>query len=110
MTRWQRHARLGLGLFAVAFAATLFFIIGERQPQGVSQGVERLDPKAIAETKEGQVVRLKDNARDITIEFGSQILYEDGRTKLNAFKAIVDNRGGRGYTVTGHEAWVGTDR
>lgn len=110
MTRWQRHARLGLGLFALAFAAALFFIIGDRQQQRAVEGVDRLDPKAIAETKEGQIIQLKGDARDITVEFGSQILYEDGRTKLNAFKAVVANRGGRSYTITGHEAWLGTDR
>ena len=29
MARWQRYARLGLGLFAVAFAVTLWLVIGD---------------------------------------------------------------------------------
>jgi lipopolysaccharide transport protein LptA len=109
MARWQRHARLALGLFAVAFAVVLWFVIDERRAPGVVQGVERLDPTAKSEIKGGDAIQIKGAKRDIRVEFASQIAYTDGRTKYTAFKAMIDNRGGRGLVITGQEALVGAD-
>jgi lipopolysaccharide export system protein LptA len=105
---WQRHARLALGLFAVAFAVLLWFIIGERKPPPASVQVERIDPKAIAEIKGGDVVQVKGSERDVRVEFGSQVSYEDGRQKFTQFKATIDNRSGRTLVISGEEAWVGS--
>ncbi|MGH9174142.1 MAG: hypothetical protein ACRD1H_07275, partial [Vicinamibacterales bacterium] len=109
MARWQKHARLGLGLFAVAFAVVLWFVIGERRAQAPIQGVERLDPKAASEIRGGDAIQLQGAKRDVRVEFASQILYTDGRTKYTGFKAFIDDRGGRSFVVSGNEAWVGKD-
>lgn len=109
MTRWQKHARLGFGLFAVVFAAVLWLVIGEREPAAPAQAVERLDPKAASEIKGGDAVQVKGAKRDIRVEFANQVLYTDGRTKYTAFKAFIDDRGGRSFVVSGNEAWVGKD-
>ncbi len=109
MARWQKQLRLGLGVFAVAFAAVLWLIIGERQSPPPIQTVERLDSKSASEIRGGDAIQLKGAKRDVRVEFASQILYTDGRTKYTAFKAFVDDRGGRSFVVSGNEAWVGKD-
>jgi lipopolysaccharide export system protein LptA len=109
MARWQKHARLGLGLFAVAFAAMLWFVIGERQAPPPVQPIERLDPKSTSEIRGGDAIQVKGAKRDIRVSFASQILYTDGRTKYTGFQAFIDDRGGRSFVVSGNEAWVGKD-
>jgi hypothetical protein len=47
MARWQRRARLGFGLFAVAFAILLWFIIGERRTVVPPPPAQQLEPKAV---------------------------------------------------------------
>jgi len=106
MARWQRHARLGLGIFAVGFAIALWFLTGVRQVPAPVQGVERLDPKAVSEIKGGDVVQLKGATRDVRVEFVTQILYGDGASKYTGFKASIDNRGGRSFVIAGDEAHV----
>jgi lipopolysaccharide export system protein LptA len=109
MARWQRHARLGLGVFAVAFAVVLWLVMGERQAPASAPAIERLDPKAVSEIRGGDVLQHKGAKRDIRVEFGSQISYDDGRNKFTTFKAFIDDRGGRSFTVSGNEAWVGKE-
>ena len=93
----------------MAFAVILWFIVGDRQPPPAVQPVERLDPKAASEIRGGDVVQVKGAKRDIRVEFGSQILYTDGRMKYTSFKAYIDDRGGRSFELTGNEAYVGSE-
>lgn len=109
MARWQRHVRLGLGVFAVAFAVGLWFIIGERRSPPAVPAPSRLDPTATSEIHGGDVLQHKGTKRDIRVEFGSQISYTDGRSKFTTFKAFIDDRGGRSFVISGNEAWVGKD-
>jgi lipopolysaccharide export system protein LptA len=110
MARWQRVARLAVAVVFVAVIAGVLLLMRQRVPQTPPGALERLDPKAITETRGGDVIQLKGDRRDIRIEFASQVSYEDGRTKLIAFKATIDNRGGRSYVIGGQEAWVGAER
>ena len=110
MARWQRHARLGFGLFALAFAVALWFLIGERQPPTPRAAVQRLEPKAVSEIKGGEVVQVKGAKRDIRVEFATQVLYSDGSTKYTGFKAFVDDRGGRSFEIAGQEAQVAAEQ
>jgi lipopolysaccharide transport protein LptA len=110
MSRWQRRARLVL---AVVFVGAVLAVVLLMRPRATGPPLsppERLDPKASVEIRGGEVVQLKGERRDIRVEFANQIAYEDGRTKLVAFKATVDNRGGRSFVVGGQEAWVGAER
>lgn len=109
MARWQKPVRVGLGLFAVAFAAVLWLLIGEREPQAPIQAIERLDPAAASEIKGGDAVQVKGARRDIHVQFAEQVRYDDGRTRYTGFQAFVDDRGGRSFSVSGNEAWVGKD-
>jgi lipopolysaccharide export system protein LptA len=106
VSRWQRQARLGFGLFALIFAAILWFVIDERRPPAPARGVERLDPKAVSEIKGGDVVQVKGQTRDIRVEFATQVLYSDGSAKYTGFKAFIDDRGGRSFEIAGNEAHV----
>ena len=110
MARWQRHARSVFGIFAVAFAVALWFLIGERQPAPPPATVERLDPKAVSEIKGGDIVQVKGATRDIRVQFATQVLYGDGSAKYTGFKAFVDDRGGRSFQVTGNEAQVAAEQ
>jgi lipopolysaccharide transport protein LptA len=110
MPRWQRQVRL---LLVVVFAGVLgavVFLMRQRAPQAPPPTIERLDPKAVSETRGGDVIQLKGDRRDIRVEFASQTSYDDGRTRLEAFKATIDNRGGRSYVIAGQEAWIGAER
>ena len=110
MARWQRRARLGFGLFAAAFAIVLWLVIGERQTSSPPPPVQRLDPKAVSEIKGGDVVQVKGAKRDIRIEFATQVLYQDGSAKYTGFKALIDDRGGRSFEITGAEARVAAEQ
>jgi lipopolysaccharide transport protein LptA len=109
MPRWQRRARLALAVVFVGVIAAVLLVMRQRVPQA-PPAVERLDPKAVSETRGGDVIQLKGERRDIRVEFANQISYEDGRTKLVAFKATIENRGGRSYVISGQEAWVGAEQ
>jgi len=106
MARWQKPARIGVGLFAIGFAAVLWFVTGERRAPAPVPGVDRLDPKAVSEIKGGDVVQIKGEKRDVRVEFATQVLYSDGASKYTGFKAFVDDRGGRSFEVSGNEALV----
>jgi lipopolysaccharide transport protein LptA len=110
MARWQRPARLFLAVIFVGVIAAVALLMRERTPQVVVPPPERIDPAAVLETRGGDVVQLKGARRDVRIEFASQVVYDDGRTKLTGFKATVDNRGGRSYVIGGQEAFVGAER
>ena len=110
MARWQRRARLGFGLFAAAFAILLWLVIDERQTSTPAPPVERLDPQAVSEIKGGDVVQVKGAKRDIRIEFATQVLYQDGSAKYTGFKALIDDRGGRSFEITGAEARVAAEQ
>jgi lipopolysaccharide export system protein LptA len=109
MARWQKRARAALGVFAVSFAIVLWLMMGERQTPVPAPVVERIDPKSATEIKGGDAVQVKGAKQDIRVEFASQVLYTDGRTKYTGFKAFVDDRGGRSFEIAGNEAWVGKD-
>jgi lipopolysaccharide export system protein LptA len=109
VARWQRHARFALAIFAIGFAIFLWFNVGERLVPAPVPSIDRLDPKAASEIRGGDVLQHKGTTRDIRVEFGSQILYTDGKTKFTSFKAFIDDRGGRSFVLSGHEAYVGTE-
>ena len=109
MARWRQRVRLGLGIFTVGFAIVLWLVMGERQAPAPNQAIERIDPAAASEIRGGDAIQLKGATRDVRVEFASQVLYADGRTKYTGFKAFVDDRGGRSFVISGNEAWVGKD-
>lgn len=110
MPRWQSPVRLLLAVIFVGVIAAVVLLTRQRTPQVQEPPPERIDPTAVLETRGGDVVQLKGERRDVRIEFASQVVYDDGRTKLTAFKATIDNRGGRSYVIGGQEAFVASER
>jgi lipopolysaccharide transport protein LptA len=110
MARWQRRARLVLAVIVIGVAAAVALLTRQRVDRTAAPPPQRLDPKATLEVRGGDVNQVKGERRDIRIEFANQVSYDDGRTKLVAFKATVDDRGGRSFVVGGQEAWVGAER
>jgi len=110
MARWQRHARFFLAIVFVGVIAAVVLLMRQRTPPLPPPRTDRIDPAAVFETRGGDVVQLKGERKDIRVEFASQVVYDDGRTKLTAFKATIDNRGGKSYVIGGQEALVGPER
>jgi LPS export ABC transporter protein LptC len=110
VTPWQRRTRAVLAILAIAVIAAVGYTLRPRGTRVAPAPVERLDQKAVIETRGGDVIQLKGTRQDLRLEFDGQVTYEDGQTKLLGVKIMVDNRGGRNYVITGKEARVGKDQ
>ena len=65
MVKWQKRARVGLGLFGAAFAIVVYAAMGERRSATPLERPSRLDPRAILESagaafQQFREARLKD--------------------------------------------------
>ena len=81
MTKWQRRARLMIGVFAIVFA--------------------------VIESTGGRVERFSLSREDVRVEYDKQLTYGDRSMKMLGVKIITDDRGGRSFTMTGQEGQVG---
>jgi LPS export ABC transporter protein LptC len=107
MTRWQRHARLVLAVFALGFAIAVTFAFKRRTPTAAPPSIVRTDPDALVESSSGRVIRVNRMREDVTVEYQRQLTYKDGSTKLQGVKVISNDRGGdRTFTMTGKEGSV----
>jgi lipopolysaccharide export system protein LptA len=107
---WQRRARLVLALVALSVIGVVAYTLRPRETRVAPPPVARLDPKSTVETRGGDVIQLKGARENLRVAFQGQVTYADGRTKLLDVKVMVDNRGGRSYTIVGKEARVGEDQ
>jgi hypothetical protein len=71
MTRWQRRARLILGVVFVGVIAAVFVLMRQRVPQVPPPDIERLDAREVSRTRGGDVIQLKGDRRDVRVEFAS---------------------------------------
>lgn len=107
MASWQRRTRIGLAIFAVAVAVVVYLSIGERRAQAPPAPVQRLDPKAVAETIGGDLDRMRATEQDFSLRFSRALSYEDGSQKLFDVEITVKKSDGRTYVVTADEATDG---
>lgn len=110
MSSWQKRAQVALAVVAVGVIGVVGYTLRPREVRVAPAPIERLDPKALVETRGGDVIQLKGSRQDARIEFEAQVTYDTGETKLMGVKVSVDNRAGRNYTITGKEARVGKDQ
>lgn len=103
MARWQKRARIGVGLFGVAFAIVVYAAIGERQPAAPVARPTRLDPRAILESAGAVLQQFRETKKDYVVKAERQLRYEDGTTKSFGVTIEVRNRGGRDFMVSGRE-------
>lgn len=107
MTRWQRHARLGVGVFGIAFAIIVYAAIGDRQTASPLQRLDRFDPRAVLESAGAAFQQFREAKQEFVIEAERQLTYEDDTTKFIGITIKVRNRGGRDFVVSGREGQVG---
>ncbi|MEE2966012.1 MAG: LptA/OstA family protein [Acidobacteriota bacterium] len=104
--------RLVLVLGLVAFGTVVSLGVRERVEPAAAPGVDRDDPKALAEIRGAQVTQAAGELKDYTYNAGLQQLYEDGSLRLsNGFRVDVPEQADRdGFLVTGGEARVDADQ
>jgi len=107
VTPWQKRTRLVMAAVAIAVIAVVAYTVRPRETAAPPQKLDRIDPNSKFETKEGTVVQWKGDKQNIRIEFEGQTTNQEGENKLHGVKILVDNREGRGYVVTGKEAFIG---
>jgi lipopolysaccharide export system protein LptA len=98
-----------MAVLAIGVIATVAYNYRPREIVEEAKPIERIDPKAIHETRGGDVYQLKGARADLRLEFGRQVTYADGQNRLFDVKVRVDNRGNRNYVITGKEARIGKD-
>jgi LPS export ABC transporter protein LptC len=109
MARWQKRARVGVGLFGIAFAIAVYAAIGERQAATPVPRPSRLDPRAILESAGAAFQRFQEARKDFVVKADRQLTYEGGATKFIGVTIEVRNRGGRDFVVSGREAQAQND-
>jgi hypothetical protein len=93
---------------AISVIAVVAYTVRPRETATPPEKLDRIDPASKTETKEGTVVQWKGDKQNIRIEFEGQTTNNEGENKLLGVKILVDNREGRGYVVTGKEAFIGS--
>ena len=110
MVRWQKRARIGVGLFGLAFAIVVYAAIGERQANAPLERPSRLDPRAILESAGAALQQFQAARKDYVVKAERQLTYEGGATKFIGVTIEVKNRGGRDFVVSGREAQSGENK
>lgn len=105
---WQKYARFGLVAFVIVFVAIVATMLRQRKPATVEPPApKRLDPAAVVENVgTGRVDISKDGKIVLTLKFGTQLTYADGRSKLAGGVEVSSDRNGRPFTVTSREAEI----
>lgn len=106
---WQKRARAGVGLFAVLFAAGVYFAMGERQKAAPRIAVEREDPTSTLEVMGAILSRFSGSDEDFVVEADSKISYPDGSERSKGLRITIKKRNGRDVTISADEALVGAN-
>jgi lipopolysaccharide export system protein LptA len=107
MTRWQRRARLFIAVFAVIFAAVVFFAVKRRNPGSAAPSDPPMTPGTALESTGGRLARFKLSREDLSVDYEKLLTYPDGKSKLLGVRITSTNRSdGRTFVVTGKEAQV----
>ena len=104
MVRWQRRARLGVGVFGIASAIAVYAAWSDRPATAPVAMPARLDPRAIIESAGAAFRQFQQARQDFVIEADRQLTYEGGASKFIGVTIKVRNRGGRDFVVTAREA------
>ena len=105
---WHRPARILVGVLALASAAAAYVSSTRRSPSA-PQPVERMDPKAILESRAAVLQQVRENEEQFELKAERTLHYEDGSTRQYGIRLSVRNRSGRDYIVTAKEARAGKE-
>lgn len=105
---WQKKARLGIAIFVVLFVAWVVIAGRRRKPAPAPEPPpRRVDPAAVVEGHgTGTIEQSREGRVVLSLKFGSQLTYPDGRSKLTGGVSVSADRNGRPFTVTSREAEV----
>lgn len=105
---WHRPARIVVGVVALASAAAAYVSSTRRSP-ATPPPVERMDPKAILESRSAVLQQVRENEERFELKAERTLHYEDGSTHQYGIRLSVRNRSGRDYVVTAKEARAGKE-
>src|SRR5687768_7569108 len=105
---WHRPARVLVGVAALASAAAAY-VSSTRRASVAPPAVERMDPKAVLESRGAVLQQLRENEERFVVEFERSLTYDDGSTRQFPIRLSVRNRSGRDYVVTAKEARADKD-
>src|SRR5689334_12061256 len=103
--RWQRILRLGVGLFAVAFAVVVYVSIRPK-PKPPGNNPPRTDEHAISESTKGQSIMFKGSGQDVRIDYERMFAYQSGRVKFITAHISVTGRAGRDFVIDANTAEI----
>jgi LPS export ABC transporter protein LptC len=111
MTRWQRRARVLVGVSALAFAGFVAVQFKHRDSSGSSaRTAVKTEPGAVVETTGGETLRFTLSKETVRVASQRQLAYADGRSKLVGVTVTAEDTEGKGtFTATGKEALVAKD-
>jgi LPS export ABC transporter protein LptC len=108
---WQKRARVAVAIFGIASAGGVYSAIGRRQAPAQTAPLQRLDPKALAESMSGLLKQLEGDRENYAITYERQFTYDNGRTKSSGVHIKTQERGGsRSFEVTADEAEAGDNQ
>jgi lipopolysaccharide export system protein LptA len=112
MHRWQRLVRYALAIFAVVFAAGVYFAIRERPNGGdPSAASGRTDLAAAVESVGGTSQIAKETQQTFAIDYGRMLSYPDGRARfLEGIHVKVPQRGGRTFDLVAKQGETTQDQ
>jgi lipopolysaccharide export system protein LptA len=107
MNRWQRRARLFIGIFGIAFAIVVVFAFKPRTRPAGKAVIVQTDPGTIVQSTGGRVQRVRLSKEEVLIEYDRQLTYSDNTSKLLGVKITTTEKSGRSFTLTGKEGQAG---
>src|ERR1700737_2226822 len=107
MTRWQRRARLAIGIFVVVLGIAVLFAFKGRTPPAPPAAVVPTEPGIVVQSTGGSIHRFKGSQDEVIIETDKQLTYADGGNKMLGVKITTVDKNGRTFIVTGKEGRAG---
>src|SRR4051812_10088800 len=106
MSTWQKRLRVAIALFVVVFAAVVVVSLRRgRMPSSTPPTAPKGDPDAITQGSAGVFTQSQQGKTAVSITFGNQRTYADGRSKLGGGVTLVlPDRNGRQVTVRSQDA------
>ena len=103
--RWQRRARLAIGVFGLAFLVIVALSFKQRTPRASTSPATTSDPKAVFETTQGETKQFKSSREEVQVKYERLRAYEDGTTRLSGVTVTTTDREikDRVFTITSRE-------
>ncbi|MEQ1911059.1 MAG: LptA/OstA family protein [Vicinamibacterales bacterium] len=106
--RWQKPARIGVAIVAVAFAVVVATNTKRRTTPRAEPPLPGADPTALVESEGGNTVRISGARQDGTLAYDRLLTYASGASKMIGV-TITSERGGKTFVVKGREGQVGAN-